>query len=144
MSQTRVSLDGIVMQARVIGAPREDFINNLHQFLPNSCLRFYDEDCFSLNNYCAFSKPVTVYFYDGNHDIVNQQKAFTCLGYVLDDVFITIVDDWNWDFVRIGTDRAFKLLGYKVLYQRALFTGSNGDMSSWWNGLYVAVVRKCS
>lgn len=45
----------------------------------------------------------------------SQEKAFTYFNSLLSQTFIAIVDDWNWDAVKIGTRNAFQTLGYEVL-----------------------------
>lgn len=54
------------------------------------------------------------YLYDGDHSEVAQHDAYTYYDAVLEPVFITVVDDWNWVEVQQGTYRAFQELGYKV------------------------------
>ena len=64
---------------------------------------------------------------------------------VLDDIFVAIVDDWNhYKTVAVGTNKAFKELGYVVHYGEVLGGGyeNNEANSPWHNGLYVAVVEK--
>ena len=90
----------------------------------------------------TFKKPVNVYFYDGGHTATTQEKAFTYFNPILDDLFIAVVDDWNWDCVVEGTFMAFDKLRYEVLFDIALPANGNGDLENWWNGLYVAVIRK--
>jgi len=60
----------------------------------------------------------------------------------LDDTFISIIDDWNWKGVQTGTKQAFKKLGYEILFEKILPANFNQDRQNWWNGLYVAVIRK--
>jgi len=52
------------------------------------------------------------------------------------------VDDWNWVRVRKGTFAAFRKLGYQILFERALPGERPLDDENWWNGLYVAVIRR--
>ena len=95
-----------------------------------------------------------VYLYDGEHEYNDQLRAFTHFDAALEDLFVALVDDWNYPPVRHGTRDAFERLGYDVVYGEVLGGGyANGasiDEASvlrspnpWWNGLYVAVVRKC-
>jgi hypothetical protein len=52
-------------------------------------------------------------------------------------VLIAIVDDWEWGPVHNGTFKAFDELNYEVLFQTHLLS-TNG----YWNGIYLAVIRK--
>lgn len=126
------------------GSPRDDCFSNIRRFIPYASLRVIEYDCFYIDPLLSIPNPVNIYFYDGGHDFTSQEKAFTFFNPVFDDVFIAIVDDWNWVPVRNGTYSAFKALNYTVLFERNLMTDANGDMTSWWNGLYIAVVKKGS
>jgi hypothetical protein len=106
-------------------------------------LRILESDCFELD-LDVFDKTIDVYFYDGDHAYESQRKAFTYFDPVLSPVFITVVDDYNYERVRAGTQDAFRELKYDVLFERFLASSGNGDIGSWWNGLYVALVRKPS
>lgn len=99
-------------------------------------------DSFNLKKEGIFKNPVNVYFYDGEHTKADQKAAFTYYNDILDDVFVAIVDDWNFEGVPEGTKEAFKELNYKVLFETILPANHNGDRANWWNGLYVAVIRK--
>ena len=82
-----------------------------------------------------------VYLYDGEHKEEDHYKAFTHFAHALDDVFIALVDDWNWQEVRNGTRRAFADLGFDVLWEKEVLTPTNFD-GDWWNGSYLAIVAK--
>lgn len=124
------------------GGPRAEFLANIQQFLPQTPLHVVEADCFSLDLKSLFPLPVNVYFYDGAHDSKSQEKAFTYFNDIFEDVFIAVIDDWNHPPVRQGTRSAFSKLSYQVLYEEALPASRNGDKSAWWNGLYVAVLKK--
>jgi hypothetical protein len=124
--------------------PREEFFKNVDSFIYDIPMSFYPVDCFSVNTKQIFDRPVQIFFYDGVHSIPTQKAAFTYFNSIFDNVFIALVDDWNWDGVREGTYAAFRELGYKVLYEQPFFTPVINDESSWWNGFYIAVIRKPS
>jgi hypothetical protein len=126
------------------GGPRADFLRNIQRFLPSSPLQVVEGDCFSLNRESLFPLPVNIYFYDGAHDALSQEKAFTYFNDIFEDVFIAVVDDWNHPPVRQGTRAAFSKLSYEILYEEALPASRNGDRAAWWNGLYVAVIKRQS
>jgi hypothetical protein len=103
-------------------------------------LTLLEEDCFALD--LGGLGPCDVYFYDGNHERASQRLAFTRFDPVLSSPFVAVVDDWNWEDVREGTREAFAELGYAVAFEVELPALFNGDTENWWNGLWVAVVRK--
>lgn len=122
------------------GGPRHDFERYLKQFLPVSsyCYETYSMDCFAINPKDYIKAPINIYFYDGNHSAYSQEMAFLHYNDILDDVFITLVDDWCEESARVGTMNAFKKLNYEILYEISL----PGPYTLWWNGLYIAVIRK--
>lgn len=122
------------------GGPKADFERNLNQFLPSNSYRYeiYSQDCFAIQPSSIIKAPINLYLYDGNHSAVSQEMAFTHYDEVLDDVFIALVDDWSEESVRQGTFNAFAKLNYEVLFEVCL----PGPYTLWWNGFYVAVVRK--
>ena len=122
--------------------PAAEFHERCKQLLPDFPFVFYSENCFKLNPESLISAPVTTYFYDGGHTAMDQEMAFTYYDKVFDDVFIAVVDDWSFPEVPIGTKRAFKKLGYEILYEAILPNRFSSDMEYWWNGLYVAVIKK--
>jgi hypothetical protein len=72
--------------------------------------------------------------YDGNHTNENHYNALLHYYNCLDDIFIFIVDDWNWKDVRDGTINSIQKLNLKVLYEK--------EIRFWWNGIYVAILQK--
>lgn len=87
-------------------------------------------------------KNFNVYLYDGGHSYEDHLQSLTYYYNTLDKEFILIVDDWNWEPARRGTFDAMANLGIKIHRDFALTTDRNGDLSSWWNGFYVAVCEK--
>jgi hypothetical protein len=123
--------------------PRKEFYHNIRQHLRADKLRMFEINCFQMNLGVfpfLFPYPINIYFYDGDHKEECHRAAFTHFNPIFDDVFIAVVDDWNWECVRKGTFRAFKELQYKVHFQQEFFT--NNESNSWSNGLYIAVVQK--
>ncbi len=124
------------------GGPREIFLSNVTRFLIHPSLKIVNSDCFTIDKQAIFSQPVNLYFYDGNHEEQSQESAFTYFNDIFEPVFIAVVDDWNDLKVRNGTRLAFQKLGYQILFDKEIWTPTNGDTLSWWNGLYVAVIKK--
>lgn len=124
------------------GGPKKEFLQNVASFLPNNKVEFYDYDCFKIRKTFIFKNPITIYFFDGDHTALAQQLAFTYYNDVFADTFIALVDDWNHEPTRIGTKQAFKELNYTILFEQELPAKFNGDLENWWNGLYIAVIKK--
>ena len=117
------------------------FLRNIETYLPEYPLRFFEQDCFSVDVKTVFKNPITTYFYDGNHSANSHEKAFTYFNDIFADTFIAIIDDWNWERVQKGTKLAFEKLNYHIHYEQEFFTKGN-DSHDWWNGVYVAVIEK--
>lgn len=128
---------------------RDIFFRNLYKTLElekNSTykeLKIIDNDAFDVN-INELKKDVNVYFYDGDHSEESQYKGFMYFDFILSQEFFVVIDDWNDNYVRSGTRKAFDELNYIILQQYEL----PGVFSDWknddlyWNGLYVAVVNK--
>ena len=125
-----------------------DFFANFNKFKGNNDARFIEADCFSID--VSTLPKFNVYLFDGPHESQDHFKALTHFIDCLDDEFIFIVDDWNWDCVRIGTMNAIRTLGLNVLYKtevRTTWDGSHArwgspEQKNWHNGIFVAVLQK--
>lgn len=116
--------------------PQKEFADNCGKFLGKNKYSIVNQDCFSINVNDLTQSPVDIYFYDGEHSSLSQKLAYTYYDSCLADSFITIVDDWSWPKVRIGTFEAFDELGYEILFEEYL------PNKEYWNGQYIAVIRK--
>lgn len=124
------------------GGPIDEFQCNCQKFLPYVPYRFFSSHSFSLKPKEVSPSPINIYFYDGDHSVDAHAVAFIHYHSIFDSCFIAIVDDWNWSGVREGTYLAFRHLNYEILYEKALPAERNGDLNNWWNGFYIAVIRK--
>ena len=122
--------------------PRDSFFTNCARFLSSNIYKVYEEDCFQIDPKSVCNHPIDIFFYDAEHTELDQELAFTYYNEIFADVFIAVIDDWNHPPVQLGTATAWKKLKYQVLFEIALPAEKNGDMEHWWNGLYVAVLKK--
>jgi asparagine synthetase A len=90
-----------------------------------------------------------IYLFDGDHTEEAHYKSLFHYYDCLDNVFIFLVDDWNWSRVRKGTKRAIDSLNLKVLYEKEIIltldeshTPQPQAGETWWNGLYISVLQK--
>lgn len=118
----------------------DNFNSKISRYIQNKNVEFIESDYKNVD-FSRFEK-FNIYFYDGNHSEEEQYNAFKYLDSYLEDRFICIVDDWNWDDVKNGTRRIFSEYGYKIVWEKELPAGYNGDLEGWWNGLYVAYIEK--
>lgn len=121
------------------GGPKSQFLENMNDV--NVSFDFIDQDCFQVD-LSKIQKKFNVYFYDGEHYPEDQEKALTYYYDVLDDTFLYICDDYNDRGVQSGTKSGLEKCNFKIVDDKELFSSGNGDTSSWWNGLYVAILKK--
>lgn len=121
-------------------SPFEEFYRNISKYatIPP---QVYKGDCFEITVEKP-KNPVTVFYYDAEHDYEHQYKAFVHFDELIADRFIAIVDDFNSIPVQEGTRDAFEHLGYVVEQEWIKESNGPGDVFEWWNGMLIAVVRK--
>jgi precorrin-6B methylase 2 len=107
-----------------------------------------ESDCFNMTQSNLDSiKDIDVYLYDGGHSEEEQRKALTYYIDKLSDVFILIVDDWNFPEAKSGTRLGIEDTNIKIHKKWELHANGNaysggGDLENWWNGYYIAVCEK--
>ena len=130
------------------GGPKSEFLENFNRFKGNNNATFIENDCFKVD--ISILPKFNIYMYDGNH--TNESHYMALLHYYkcLDDIFIFIVDDWNWKDVRDGTFNSIEKLQLNILYQREIRTTydethaewGSPEQRAWHNGIYVAILQK--
>lgn len=134
------------------GGPRDEFLHNFSRYKGENDAAFLEVDCFQVDVaglLRGYPSPFNVYMYDGNHEEHSHYRALTHWLDALDEVFIYIVDDWNWKKVREGSQRAIADLQLEILYEHSIRLTSDDSHTersladqTWWNGIYVAILRK--
>ena len=130
------------------GGPKDEFLMNFEKFKGVNDAIFIENDCYKID-ISSFPK-FNIYMYDGNHTNESHYKALLHYYGCLDDIFIFIVDDWNWKDVRDGTINSIKKLNLKVLYEREIKTTNDDthpkwgspEQKDWHNGIYVSILKK--
>lgn len=127
--------------------PKDDFLKNFNKYKGDNIAGFIESDCFRIN--VSMLPKFNIYLYDGNHTFESHYKGLVYYQDCLDDIFIYIVDDWNWKSVRDGTMNAIKDLNLTILYEKEIrltwdesHTPEDIARDTWWNGIYVAVLQK--
>ena len=128
---------------------QNDFLINFNTFKGENNAIFIENDCFNVD---VFTLPkFNVYMYDGDHTSESHYKALIHFYDCLDDTFIYIVDDWNDKRVRDGTIQAIENLNLETIYENEIrltydntHTPAEEASQTWWNGIYVAVLKKQS
>ncbi len=124
------------------GTVRQELISNTEKYRPKNCtLTFIEKDCFTIKK-SEIPQSIDLYIYDGAHDYESQKKAFTYFKDFLADECIVVVDDYNWDNVKNGTQDGLIQCGFEILFQKHLGYGVESDGNGWWNGLFVGLIKK--
>jgi hypothetical protein len=131
------------------GGPKSEFLENLEKYRGNNNVKYIESDCFQLD--ISTIGKFNIYMYDGEHSHDSHYRALSHFYNCLDDTFIYIVDDWNWQAVRNGTKNAIEAMKLSVLYDKEIRLTWNEDHTpmdvaakTWWNGIYVAILQKQS
>jgi hypothetical protein len=130
------------------GGPKTEFLINFEKFKGNNDATFIENDCYEVD--ISILPKFNIYMYDGNHSNESHYKALIHYYDCLDDIFIFIVDDWNWKGVRDETKNSIQKLNLKVLYEKEIKTTNNDthpewgslEQKNWHNGMYVAILQK--
>lgn len=121
----------------------ETFQAVTYDFLLPGQFRFFRED-FRNVELTQVQPKTNVYFYDGGHTEQDHCDAITHAWESLADEFVLIVDDWLESQVKTGTYRGLSHFNGRYEFVRSwhLPSRGNGDTEQWWNGLFVAVIKK--
>lgn len=124
-----------------IGNPYDTFVDkwNKHEngnsvFLKSAVSELTEEDF-------EGHRP-NVVFYDANHDMIEQMNNLNHILPFLDDKFILIVDDANFDGVVEGTVQFVKENELTCYFERKILSSVVENPTSWWNGIHVLVLEK--
>lgn len=117
----------------------------------NQCF-LLESDCWKVNlgDIITEKGKFNVYLYDGAHTKEDHFKALDYYLPAMEDTFIYIVDDWNWQDVRDGTMRGIKKNNLEIKYEytrilpesEIVGMPNHTGKKSWWNGIGVFVLAK--
>jgi len=126
------------------GGPRNEFLINFEKFRgQNKNAVLIEKDCFSVK--IERLPKFNIYMYDGNYSNENITKSLTYFYHSLDDIFIFIINNWNWENVRNNIKTAIDDLKLIILYDKDIrLTLDKQHLSSqtWGNGQYIVVLAK--
>jgi hypothetical protein len=144
----RVAAVGVDNWTEYGGTP-DRFHENLAKFKPATAdVEILQKD-FRTVDYGAM-RDMNVLFYDGSHSQQDQYDGVLIPQPAMADEYVLIVDDWNWEQVRVGTLDALRDAGARVDYQIEVRTSFgrehlplvHGSQSEWHNGCLIAAVAK--
>jgi hypothetical protein len=134
------------------GGPKQLFMVNIHDTIhlsgDNKIEFEFIESDFRAVDYSSIGRN-NVLMYDGPHKYEDQYDGVLLPSAAMDDEFVLIVDDYNYDHVRRGTQDAIRRLWLRRLFSLEIRTSLddtlpkvNSGESEWHNGYYIAVLQK--
>lgn len=127
------------------GSPVDEFRENLSKYTGRNAIRVHQEDCFKFD-ISKFDRKFNIYLFDGDHSHESQRKGLEYYLPAMEDEFIFIIDDWNFEQAREGTFKAVEDNKLNVRHFREIRTSKdnsfNGDAKGWWNGIAVFIFKK--
>jgi hypothetical protein len=130
------------------GGPKDQFMDNINKVLTDNVDFEFIENDFRKIDYSAIGKH-NIYMFDGPHFEEDQYDGIELVQNALDDQYILIVDDYNFNQVRRGTEQALEHVGHKVLAKIEVNTMQvsghpivSHQFSDWHDGYLIALVSK--
>ncbi len=129
------------------GGPKAQFQANLERFQITDKVKFLEADFMKLD--VSALPKFNIYLFDGGHEYEDHVMALFHMLDCLDDIFIFIVDDWNWRNVRGATQFAIEQCGCKILHGIEVRMTTD-DMATdpeiakeeFWNGVCILLLQK--
>ena len=123
-------------------------MDNINKVLTDDVDFEFIENDFRKIDYSAIGKH-NIYMFDGPHFEEDQYDGIELVQNALDDQYILIVDDYNFNQVRRGTEQALEHVGHKVLAKIEVNTMQvsghpivSHQFSDWHDGYLIALVSK--
>ena len=120
------------------GDQKQELLSNIEKYKDKNEITLFLEDCFAIDK-SKFQYKFNIFMYDGGHKVIDHYNALNYYYDVLDDVFIYIIENYNYEPVRIGTFGAITDLKLKIIH---LHENNKEYYEGFWNGIGVFVLRK--
>lgn len=118
---------------------KQTFIENAKKFKGQSTITVFD--CHYLQVEKSKLVPIDLFFYDADHSKNANYSAIRYFADRLADNAILVFDDAYWDGVVAGAREGIADSGLEILFDRIILNEQEDD-KMWWNGFYIAVVKK--
>lgn len=129
------------------GTPREKFMENYKKFKGNNYTKLFEQSYkdVDINKLSKFN----MILYDATLDYNDIYGTLPHFINCMDDVFVYIVDDINWRYIQTAAKKSIEDLNLTILYEKEILLTNDGTHTpmhiareTWWNGLYVVVLKK--
>ena len=130
------------------GGPKDVFLFNVELTKGNCQFSFIESDYRSVN-YDQLGTH-NIFMFDGPHEEIDQYDGIVRPLTALSSEFILIVDDYNWETVRLGTQRAIRDSDISTICSIEIRTTQDNTQpatnimqnSDWHNGYFIAALLK--
>lgn len=118
---------------------KQKFIENIRKYKADRTLKVFDCDMLSVDK--TELKDIDFFFYDGAHDFQSTSEAIRYYASSLANEAIIMIDDANWEGVVDGAEDGIQKAGLEILFKK-IWLNSQESKEQWWNGFFIAVVKK--
>lgn len=122
-------------------SPKEEFEYNWKHLAKNSDT-FIEKSVIDLSTEDFKGHKPNVIFYDSDHSPEGQLESLNHMLPLLDDKFILVLDDANFDGVVYSSYDFIRQNKLNVLFDRKILTSVIEDANNFWNGLQIFVLEK--
>lgn len=125
---------------------KDELLKNIQLYKGDNSVIFFEDDFFLFD----FSKlkKINLFLYDGNHDYESHFSNLNLMFDSLDDYFIYLVDDIQFEKVKNGLMNSLSSLienkKIEILYQKFIDENSlpSNNINNWWNGYSINYIKK--
>lgn len=96
---------------------KQKFLENLEKFTGNNSVNFIESNWENVNN---ISKR-NIYYYDANYPLIEHRKAFKHFLPFIDEIFIFIASDYNWEDTRKNIQKMIDDNSIKILFEKNVY-----------------------
>ena len=122
-----------------ITVTKEDFIKNILPYKGENRVKVFNCDFIDVDK--TKIQDVDLFLYDGDHSFESTKLAVQYFASTFAEECILIFDDANWQGVVDGAVAGIEQAGLTIQYEKKMLNNVE-DETMWWNGLYIAVVKK--
>lgn len=131
-------LSSVIDNWSEFSGPKDEFHRNI---APYQNVQIIEEDCFHPDILKQLQHgPYDIYLYDGGHESHEHEQGITHFWDALADTCIVLIDDWNWEKVRVGTYRGFEKVNANILYKLEIMNPEG--RYGFWNGCGIFLIQK--
>jgi len=129
--------------------PKEVFMEKYKSFKGNNYTKIFDQSYKDVD--VSKISKFNILLYDATLDYNDIYGTLPHFINAMEDTFVYIVDDINWRYIQVAAKKSIEDLKLTILYEKEILLTSDETHTpmdiareTWWNGLYVVVLKKNS